>query len=119
MALPFFTYMLRCSDGTYYVGHTDDIDKRLDEHRAGKGCRYTRSRIPVALVWHERFHTREEAKAAEVKVKAWSKAKKEALVSGHFDVLPLLADHDLKNRNIGRRLLELRLSEEDGWSDLD
>jgi tRNA/rRNA methyltransferase len=105
MSLPFFTYMLRCRDGTYYVGHTDDIDKRIDEHREAKGCWYTRSRLPVQLVWFERFPTRDKAKEVEKRLKGWSQAKKEALIQGRFELLPSLSSSTSEIRNSARDTL--------------
>lgn len=87
MSRPFFAYMLRCADGSYYVGHTDDLERRLSEHRVGGRCRYTERRRPVSLVWFRAFSTREEAKKSEVRVKNWSRAKKEALMRDHYDAL--------------------------------
>jgi predicted GIY-YIG superfamily endonuclease len=84
MGRPFFTYMLHCSDDSFYVGQTDDLGRRLVEHDAGATGGYTASRRPVRLVWSEEFSTREEAKAAEVQIKKWSRRKKE----GRLDVLP-------------------------------
>ncbi len=80
MARPFFTYMLRCSDRSYYVGHTDELDKRIAQHGSRLGSGYTATRLPITLVWFEEFPTREEAKAAEVQLKHWSRRKKEALI---------------------------------------
>lgn len=87
MGRPFFTYMLHCSDDSYYVGQTDDLGRRLVEHDAGTTGGYTASRRPVRLVWSEEFSTREEARAAEVQIKKWSRRKKAALVSGNIDEL--------------------------------
>ena len=87
MARPFFTYMLHCADGSYYVGQTDDLVRRLAEHEAGASCGYTAARRPVRLVWCEEFPTREEAKAAEAQIKKWSRRKKEALLAGRMDDL--------------------------------
>jgi putative endonuclease len=83
--LPFWCYMLRCADGSYYVGHTDCLEARLGQHAAGEipGC-YTLARRPVLLVWSQDFETREEAPAAERRVKGWSRRKKEALVRGDW-----------------------------------
>ena len=57
----FWTYMLRCSDGSYYVGHTDDIDVRLAQHQEGVLGGYTSTRRPVELVWSDRFPDRDSA----------------------------------------------------------
>ncbi len=84
MGRPFFAYMLQCADESYYVGHTDDLEKRLCEHNEGGKCAYTESRQPLQLVWSQEFATREEALAAELQIKRWSRAKKQALASGDF-----------------------------------
>ena len=68
--------MLRCSDGSYYTGHTDDLDHRMAQHRTGEHGGYTAKRKPVVLVWSEIFATREEAIAAERRIKGWSRAKR-------------------------------------------
>jgi predicted GIY-YIG superfamily endonuclease len=87
VARPFFAYMLRCSDGSYYVGHTDELERRLAQHASGTGLSYTATRQPVRLVWFEEFPTREEAKVVEAQIKKWSRRKKEALIAGKIDEL--------------------------------
>ena len=62
MGRPFFAYMLRCADGSYDVGHTDDLEKRLFEHNEGGKCAYTESRRPLLLIWSQEFPSREEAR---------------------------------------------------------
>ena len=84
MARPFFTYMLRCSDKSYYVGHTDDLERRLAQHETGATGGYTAPRRPILLVWFEEFPTREEAKLVEAQLKKWSRRKKEALIGGRM-----------------------------------
>jgi predicted GIY-YIG superfamily endonuclease len=91
--LAFYTYMLRCSDGSYYTGHTDNIEARLYAHRTGTMKCYTTSRRPVKLVWCEMFESREEALASEQMVKGWSRAKKAALIAGDWDKIIRLARH--------------------------
>ena len=100
MGRPFFVYILQCSDGSYYVGHTDELDRRLSEHGTGAGSSYTATRKPVWLAWREEFPTREEAKAAEAQIKKWSRRKKEALIEGNIDKLKKAArkDWDLYRR---------------------
>jgi len=105
MGLPFYAYMLRCSDGSYYVGHTDDLEKRVGEHSLGQGCIYTSSRLPVELVWSQEFATREEAKAAESQVKGWNRAKKEALIAGRFDIVSALSSRNKQGRALRDALL--------------
>ena len=85
--MSFWAYLLHCADRTYYTGHTDDLEKRVGQHQQGVMRGYTHSRRPVELVWAEAFPTRDEAKAAELKVKNWSRAKKEALIARDWDRL--------------------------------
>lgn len=89
--MPFYTYMVRCSDSSYYVGHTDALDERIADHNAGRLSAYTRKRRPVKLVWFDEFPTREEALARERQLQGWSRAKKEALIAGNWERLSLLS----------------------------
>lgn len=77
-----FTYILRCADGTYYTGWTNNLEKRLAAHNAGAASKYTRSRRPVELVYHECFETKEEAMGREWRIKQFTRAQKEALING-------------------------------------
>jgi predicted GIY-YIG superfamily endonuclease len=90
--MAFWTYMLRCSDGRFYTGHTEDLDVRLAQHRQGyfRSC-WTFRRRPVELVWSEAFPTRDEALEAERMVGGWSQAKKRALVAGEWNLVSFLA----------------------------
>ena len=76
-----YTYLLRCSDGTLYCGWTDDIEKRLAAHNSGKASKYTRSRLPVKLVYYEVFDTKQEAMSREARIKRLSRREKLALVN--------------------------------------
>lgn len=82
---PFWVYILKCSDASYYTGHTDDLERRMAQHVSGEvfSC-YTFSRRPVTLVFSQPCATREEALAAELKIKGWSRKKKEALMRGDW-----------------------------------
>ena len=82
MAPPFVTYMLRCGDGSYYVGHTDELELKLAQHQAGTCDAYTTTRQPVELAWSAPFADRDTAFAAERRLKGWSRAKREALIAG-------------------------------------
>src|SRR5439155_24112641 len=82
--MPFVVYILRCSDGSYYVAHTDDLEHRLAEHQRGAIPGYTHKRRPVALVFADEFGSRVEALERERQVKGWSRAKKEALIAGNW-----------------------------------
>jgi tRNA/rRNA methyltransferase len=89
--MSFWTYMLRCADGSYYVGHTDDIDVRIADHHAGGMSVYTRKRRPLTVVLVELYGSRDEAFARERQLKGWSRAKKEALLKGNVTRLQALA----------------------------
>ena len=89
--MTFAAYMLRCADGSYYLGHTDDLERRVAEHQSGAIPGYTHDRRPLELVWSETFDSRDEALAAERQIKGWSRAKKEALIRGDWDAVSLLS----------------------------
>ena len=88
---PFFIYILECNDKSYYIGHTDTIEKRLAEHQERKFCGYTATRLPVKLVFLQTFFTRDEAFFAEHKTKQWTRKKKEALIQGNWNEISKLA----------------------------
>jgi len=81
----FYAYMLVCSDGSYYTGHTENLEQRVAEHQSGLIRGHTWSRRPVRLVWSQEFGERYEALSAERQIKAWSRAKKEALIDRRWD----------------------------------
>ena len=87
-----YVYIIRCSDKTYYVGVTNNLELRFDQHQDGinPNC-YTFSRRPLQLVFYELFNTPENAIRFEKKIKKWSKLKKEALISANFNLLPELS----------------------------
>lgn len=80
-----YTYIVRCADGSLYTGWTDDLEKRVAAHNAGKGAKYTRSRRPVTLVYHETFATPREAMSREWHLKQLTRAQKLALIAGQAD----------------------------------
>ncbi len=77
-----YVYMLRCADGSYYVGSAtgNDLSRRISEHQSGAYPGYTSARRPVNLVWSERFNRITDAIAVERQIKGWSRVKKEALI---------------------------------------
>lgn len=75
-----YTYILRCGDGSLYTGWTNDLMRRIAAHNAGKGGKYTRARLPVELVYHEVFATKEEAMRREWAIKQMTRAEKLALI---------------------------------------
>jgi predicted GIY-YIG superfamily endonuclease len=87
----YYLYILRCSDGSYYIGHTDDLAARFAKHQAGTYGGYTAKRRPVELVFSSRFYSRDQAFVCERQLKGWSRAKKEALIAGDWDLIHELA----------------------------
>ena len=85
--IPCVVYLLKCNDGSYYVGHTTDLEERLKLHSAGQEHGYTSSRLPISLVYVKEFETRDEAFWLERQIKGWSRRKKEALINGDIDLL--------------------------------
>jgi predicted GIY-YIG superfamily endonuclease len=83
--MSFWVYILRCRDGSYYTGHTDNLDKRVAEHQTGLCKGYTASRLPVELVFSQEFSSRTEALAMEQQIKGWSRRKKEAMMRGDWN----------------------------------
>lgn len=75
-----YTYILRCGDGSLYTGWTNDLERRLATHRAGKGGKYTRSRLPLELVYWEEHETKEAAMRREWAIKHMTRAEKLALI---------------------------------------
>ena len=90
--MAFWVYILRCADGSYYTGHTDNLEKRIGEHVSGidPSC-YTFKRRPLELVFSQDFPSREEALASERQIKGWSRKKKEAMMRGDWSEVSRLA----------------------------
>lgn len=82
--MAFYVYILKCANGKYYTGHTDNLEKRIGQHQSGAFEGYTSEHLPVTLMWTQDFPTRYEALDAEMKIKGWSQAKKEALIKGDW-----------------------------------
>ena len=87
-----YVYILGCSDNSYYIGVSNDAEKRFQEHaaRINKSC-YTYTRRPLKLVFSEIFSEPNSAIAFEKKIKGWSRAKKKALIDGNWELLPELS----------------------------
>jgi putative endonuclease len=96
-----YMYILRCSDGSYYVGSARDIITRLRQHQAGQGAEYTRRRLPVELVFVQPCESIVQAYWFEKKVQNWSRAKREALINGEPHLLPELAKKKFKRPSTG------------------
>jgi putative endonuclease len=85
----YFIYILKCSDGSYHTGVTNDFDSRICQHNQGLNrYSYTFSRRPVKLVYSESYPEANYAIRREKQIKGWSRGKKEALICGNFDKLP-------------------------------
>lgn len=78
-----YTYILECADGTYYTGWTNNLEKRLKDHNEGKGAKYTKARLPVSLVYHEEFPSKEEAMRREYAIKHMARSEKACLIRTH------------------------------------
>jgi putative endonuclease len=90
--MAFWVYILRCADGSYYTGHTDNIEKRIGEHAIGAiGNCYTFNRRPLELAFCQEFMTRAEALVSEQQIKGWSRKKKEAMIRGDWAEVSRLA----------------------------
>lgn len=75
-----YVYIVKCSDGTYYTGYTNDLEKRLFAHNAGKGAKYTKNRIPVEVVYFEEYEDKSEAMKREYAIKQLTRGQKEKLI---------------------------------------
>jgi putative endonuclease len=101
----YYVYILKCSDNSFYVGVTSDIERRVMEHNAGKYPEaYTHSRRPVELVFYQDFMDPNQAIVFEKKIKKWSRAKKECLIDDNYDKLHKLSEckNDTHYRNISK-----------------
>ena len=89
--MAFWVYILKCSDGSYYTGHTENLEVRVIQHQHGVTGGYTSTRLPVELVFSQAFPTRLEAIASECQIKGFSSEKKEAMMRGDWDEVSRLA----------------------------
>ena len=87
-----YVYILVCSNGKYYTGSTNDLDKRLEEHYAGVGANFTRKYLPIKLIYVETFTRIEEAFKREKQIQGWSHKKKAALIASDFNCLHRLSE---------------------------
>jgi putative endonuclease len=88
-----WTYIVECRDGTFYVGSTVDLERRISEHNLGFGAKCTRPRRrrPVTLVWSSEFNRMDEAFWYEKQIQGWGRQKRIALIEGRLDLLQVLA----------------------------
>ncbi|WP_333928826.1 GIY-YIG nuclease family protein [Sphingomonas sp. LR55] len=109
--MSFYAYMLRCFDGSYYIGHTDALERRIAQHQHGELPGYTHNRRLVTLMWSQDFPSRIEALEAERQLKGWTRAKKEALAAGDWAAVRLLSR---KSFDTGLRLRSTPTQDERG-----
>jgi putative endonuclease len=100
--MSFWVYILRCADGSYYTGHTDDLEARVAKHQSGEMEGYTTTRLPLTLVFSEDFPTRAEALERERQIKGWSRCKKEALIRRDWEAVVRLARGKSPSTSSGR-----------------
>ncbi|WP_346664137.1 GIY-YIG nuclease family protein [uncultured Merdimonas sp.] len=76
-----YTYIVECSDGSFYTGWTNDLERRMKAHNEGRGAKYTKGRRPVKLAYFETYRTKEEAMSREFQIKQMTRKEKEALMN--------------------------------------
>ena len=86
-----YTYILKCSDNSYYTGSTKNLEQRLWQHQNGQGANHTKNRLPIVLVYVENYERVDEAFAREKQIQGWSRKKKEALIEGNMEKLRCLS----------------------------
>ena len=96
-----WVYILECSDKSYYVGSTTDLEHHIVDHNTGRYEGYTSSRLPVKLLWSHEFSDIRYAFEFERRIKKWNRAKKEALIHGDFDILHLLSKSSIMKKKLG------------------
>jgi len=108
-----YMYILECADGSYYTGSTTDLERRLAQHQCGEGANHTKNRLPVKLIYYEKFPRIDQAFYREKQVQGWCRKKKEALINGCPELLPQLAVA-YRDRNGGFECLNHREDDRDG-----
>ena len=95
-----YLYILKCSDNSYYTGSTKNLEFRVYQHQSAQGAKYTKKRLPVELVYFEKYERIDEAFSREKQIQGWGRKKKEALIIGSFEKLRGLA----KCKNLSHHL---------------
>jgi putative endonuclease len=93
-----WVYIVECRDGSFYVGSTHDLERRICEHNEGLGAAYTQRRRPVLLRWSAHYERVEDAYAMEKRLQGWGRSKRQALIDGLVDDLPRLASRGMAAR---------------------
>lgn len=96
----YFVYILKCVDDSYYVGYTNNVARRMQEHQRGLHDSYTSIRLPTKLVFIEEFSDEDEAFLFERQIKKWSRKKKEALIEGNFEAIKLYSKKQYVKKSI-------------------
>jgi predicted GIY-YIG superfamily endonuclease len=78
----YYAYIILCSNGKYYVGHTNNLKKRFEYHVRKKGAKYTSQNKPIKILWYQEFNNEKDAIKRESQIKGWSRSKKEKLING-------------------------------------
>lgn len=79
----YYVYIIKCIDGSFYCGYTNDVEKRFEKHKNGKGAKYTRSHLPLEIVYTEKFETKSDAMKREYKIKNMTRLQKEKLIENY------------------------------------
>ncbi len=82
--VPWFVYIVRCSDNSYYVGITPDVARRIILHNTGDGAEHAKIHRPVTLLYSKQYQNKSEARKREIQIKGWSRLKKEKLINGEY-----------------------------------
>jgi len=93
--MTWFTYILTCCDGSSYVGHTSDLEERINVHNSGRGAIFTAIRRPVILSYSETHESKEDAMKREKQIKKWTRQKKIALINGDLKKLKKLSKRNI------------------------
>jgi len=91
-----YLYILECANGQYYTGSTKHLAKRITQHQSGQGANFTKKHLPVKLVYYEEFQRIDQAFYREKQIQGWSRKKKEALIKGELNELPILSKKHFK-----------------------
>ena len=87
-----YMYILECADKTYYTGSTNNLEQRLIQHQTGFGANYTKTRLPVKLIYYEEYDRIDEAFMREKQIQGWGRTKKQALIANDTEKLPILSN---------------------------
>lgn len=80
----FYVYIIRCADGSFYCGYTTDVEKRFEKHKSGKGAKYTRSHLPLEIVYIEEFESKSDALKRECEIKSMTRSQKKKLINSDY-----------------------------------